>query len=208
MHEPFFSQFSRRFLLTAFAIFFFLPLLGLLALDRYYAYYENLAEQYECFPFEECKFDINGDNISDRIEISSEPKPEERYHERLRIWLRDGNTERVVLNLENVHVDGTFRTHLAILRENGFNKIVIYDTANPNQFFTWNGSELVPSENPSELEKTVRYALGIGDDTGGFHTRLILELGYFAAAGVYYFALAILVAIVLASRKRAKLGLP
>jgi len=160
---------------------------------------DRLAKIYECNPVDNCSFDLNGDGVVDKVKIITEPKEKAPYHSRVKIYVSEHVTPD--LNIENVHVDNTYRTHLAYIEENNLKKIVIYDTVNTDQFFHWNGSTLSPSSTPSYLEKRVRAAMAIGDDTGGFHTRIIFEFGFFYFSIVYYVGLVLSIVIFLFWRR-------
>lgn len=165
---------------------------------RNYAALDELAKTYECYPVTACSFDLNSDGFQDRIEISLEPTNDAPYYSRLKVYV---GGDSPALNIENVHVDNTFRTHLAYLEEDGIKKIVIYDTANSQQFFFWNGAELLAAAEPSELERRVRSAMALGDDTGGFHQRIVFELGFAAACLAHYCVILVVVAAYLFRRR-------
>lgn len=158
------------------------------SVKRDYERLDRLADSHECYPFETCTFDLNGDGTLDHVEISSEPTELDRYHSRLKVFVSPSQPDPA-LNVEYVHVDGTFRTHLAYLEEAGVKKIVLYDTLNPQQFFSWNGSELVSSTSPTYLETQIRDAMALRDDTGGFNTRIGFDLVIGSLCIAYYLLL-------------------
>ena len=185
---------KRRNFAIIVVVFSLVPVLIWVAVNRNYARLDHLARTYECYPVETCLFDLNSDGVVDRIETSAEPTKDDPYQYRLKIYLSN-TVSQPALNLEKVHVDNTFRTHLAYLEENGIKKIVVYDTVNPDQFFYWDGSKLLPATRPSELEQRIRAAMALGDDTGGFNERIFFELGFTALCFAYYFVLILVVAI-------------
>lgn len=190
-------------------LMFLLPIMiGGVVYEVWFGKNGRLTKKYECYPLHQCQFDINNDGIADRIESVNEPRPEEKYHLRLKIHVLERGTEREILNIENVNIDNTFRTHLAVLEENGTNKIVIYDTKNTEQFFHWNGTALIPTEDPSNLEQRIRTAMSMNDDTGGHHTRIFVELAFFLFCGLYYFLLVTTLLVLRSYRKNTSINLP
>ena len=185
---------NLRNLVILVVVFSLVPVIIWVVVTRNYASLDRLAAKYECYPVDKCSFDLNSDGTVDRIEISIEPTHDDPYYSRLKIYVSNALTQPD-LNIEKVHVDNTFRTHLAYLEENGIKKIVVYDTVNPVQFFYWDGSKLLPALQPSELERRVREAMALGDDTGGFNTRIVFQSGFAAFCFVYYFVLIATIAI-------------
>ena len=163
-----------------------LPAIVGFSIFSYLYLYDQIAQQYDCYPLEECKYDFDGDGILDRIDLVNEPKPDERIHVRLKLFVDRENAEKEVLNLKYVPIDNSFRTHLAFLEESGLRKIVIYDTENEHQFFVWNGNGFQTSSNPSQMERKIRKAMWFRDDTGGHHKQLLVKVGYSGFAVIYY----------------------
>lgn len=193
----------RNLVILAVVSSFWVPVVIWVVLTWNYASLDRLSRKYECDPVDKCSFDLNSDGAFDRIEISIEPTHDDPYYARLKLYVSEGIAQPD-LNIEKVHVDGTFRTHLAYLEENGIKKIVVYDTVNPVQFFYWDGSKLSPSSQPSELERRVREAMTLGDDTGGFNQRIFFELSLAAFCFAYYFVLILVITIYLFWRRSTR----
>ena len=179
-----------------------LPALIGLSILSYFYYYVQIAEQYDCYPLENCQFDFDGDGTVDRINLVDESIPNKRIHVRLKLFVKLEGSEREALNLEYVGVDNSYRTHLAFLEEGSQRKVVIYDTKNEHQFFIWNGNEFQPSNNPSEKEKSIRKAMWFRDDTGGHHGQVLVVVAYAGIAVLYYVLLFSIIIYLIFSRRR------
>lgn len=171
------------------AFVLFVPLLIGLFIFGYYAAFRQIASRYDCDPLRHrCEFDIDGDGRVDRLEVITKPRPESEYHTRLKVYLDGSEVASHLLDIEYILIDNSFRTHVAFLIEDGERKLIIYDTVNPYQFFVWNGSTLVPSAGPSLTELTIRKAMAMQDDTGGFRSEIIVKVLYFLSLSLFYAA--------------------
>lgn len=171
------------------AITLLLPLLIGFFIFGYYGAFRQIALRYDCDPLRHrCEFDIDGDGRVDRLEVVKEPRPESPYHTRLKVYLDGSEVASQLLDIEYTMIDNSFRTHVAFLIEDGERKLIIYDTVNPYQFFVWNGRTLVPSANPSLTQLTIRKAMALQDDTGGFHSEIIVKVLYFLSVSLFYAA--------------------
>lgn len=124
--------------------------------------------------------DFNGDGKKETLRKTSDHG----------IVVEDGPRE--LLRLPYHHTDGSFRTRIALIAEDGFPpRLLQYDDAEgegARQVFAWNGSALAPAA-ASRLDKEVLRGLEIGEDR--FALR---DFGIFAlTAGLlpYYFVLAL-----------------
>lgn len=164
-----------------------------------YEFYDHLGKQYDCYPFEECNFDVDGDSKTDIIKIVNDSKKEGVYNHRLKLFLQKEVPQKV-LDIKYNATDGTLRTHIAFLVENNKRKIIIYDTINENQFFYWSGKKLEISNNPSFKEKQIRQALAYNDETGGFYRKSFFTKGLayplFIGSLLIYLSLLTLLALV------------
>ncbi|MDI1241203.1 MAG: hypothetical protein PSX80_04705 [bacterium] len=188
----------------ALVLAFLIPVIVGAFLFGYARYYGSIAKTHDCYPVENCRWDVDGDGVIDRLTLTTEPNLTDLRDTRLRIFISSNNHKREVLNIEYVHIDNSLRTHVAFFVEGQARKLVIYDTANENQFFYWDGQRFQPHTNPSTLETTVRKAMALQDDTGGHHTQILVGLAFVATSIVYYL-LILLVTAWLAFSRRAKL---
>jgi hypothetical protein len=187
-------------------ILFVAPFLAVKPIYNYYSYYEEIARKYECYPIEKCSSDFNEDGKADIFSITNEPTGNERYNYRLKIFVDQKGANKEILNIKYDPTDNTFRTHIAILEENGQKKLIIYDTINANQFFVWNGNKLAPSEKITLLEREIQQAMAYEDDTGGFRLRNAIDLTLIPVFGLYYFLLLISIGMYLYFNKKPKLS--
>lgn len=142
------------------------PFVAIRPIQSFYQENHRRVKEYECYPVEECNFDFNGDSKAEVFQVEDRPSGDEYHNFRLVITTNDGMTRKEILNIKYDQTDGTFRTHVAAFEENGRKKLVIYDTINTHQFFFWDGNRLSPSENMSFLERKIRSAMELEDDTG------------------------------------------
>ena len=180
------------------------PLFAVHKFDRYYAGYDEIARKYECYPFANCNADFNQDGIRDWVENVNETKGAEHTF-RLKFFLNDKGHTREVLNIRYENTDGSFRTHVALLEEQGVSKVVIYDTNNQGQYYYWDGQRLSLTESPSMLEMDIRTAMGLRDDTGRGQLRLF-EVLWIPVLGLYYLMLAIMIGCVVHYRRKLNAG--
>jgi hypothetical protein len=159
---------------------------------------DELVALYECEPPDKCVADFNGDGVTDRIVVDA----------------RDfvvTDTSREMLRLPYDHTDNTLRTHFAIVHISGKSRLLIYDGATRQPYlravFAWNGAKLAETQ-PSDLEREIISAMAAHDDTGGWNERAFRPLLREAQLFAYYFALAIIVAVVLFKRYRSRVARP
>ncbi len=188
----------------ALVLAFLIPVIVGACLLGYARYYRSIAKTFDCYPVEGCRWDIDGDGVIDRLNLATEPIQNDLHHTRLKIFISSNDYKQESLNIEYVHIDNSLRTHVAFLVEGHGRKLVIYDTANEDQFFYWDGRQFQPHLNPSTLEETVRTAMALQDDTGGHHTQILVGLAFVATSIVYYLLL-LLVTVWLVFSRRAKL---
>jgi hypothetical protein len=180
------------------------PLFAVYKFYRYYARYDEIARKYECYPFANCNADFNQDGIRDWIETVYEPKNGEHNY-RLKFFLNNKGQTREILNIRYENTDGSFRTHVALLEEQGISKVVIYDTNNQGQYYYWDGQRLSLTERPSPVEMEIRTAMGLRDDTGRAQI-LQFELLGIPVLGLYYLLLAITIGCVVHYRRKLNAG--
>jgi hypothetical protein len=151
---------------------------------------DELVQRYECEPPDKCVADFNGDGVAESL------------------ILGDGEfvvkvTGREVLRMPYDHTDGTFRTHFAITNTGGKSRLLLYDgvTHRPplSAAFGWDGGSLV-NTSPSDIEREILSAMTAHDDSGGWNERAFRPLFRSARLFVFYFALAIILALVLFKR--------
>jgi hypothetical protein len=156
---------------------------------------DELVARYECEPPEKCVADFNGDRIPDRIVVANG-----------NFVVTNGSHEMLTLPYD--HTDNTLRTHFAVTNDQGKSRLLIYDGAAHQPYlraaFAWNGAKLVNTQ-PSDLERDIISAMAAHDDTGGWNERAFRPLLRSAYRGVYYFALAAIVGIVLFKRYRSRI---
>lgn len=196
----------KKYSLTI-VIFSIIPVVICLFVIGYYYHYEKLAEIYDCYPIEKCKFDIDGDSVNDSVKIENDKEKDNFYNYRLKVFLKKESQEIEVLNIKYEPTDNTYRTHFGFFVEDDARKFVIYDTINENQFFYWNGQELIPSQLPSNFEREVRKSFYYNDDTGGFHTKGLVIVGVFILSIIYYVIFATVLAYYFYFKKRQSVNL-
>lgn len=124
--------------------------------------------------------DFNGDGKKETLRKTSDHG----------IVVEDGPRE--LLRLPYHHTDGSFRTRIALIAEDGSPpRLLQYDDAEgegARQVFAWNGSSLAPAA-PGRLDKEVLHGLGIGEDRFALRDFSIFAL----TAGLlpYYLVLAL-----------------
>ncbi|HLA11141.1 MAG TPA: hypothetical protein VJ023_11170 [Pyrinomonadaceae bacterium] len=159
---------------------------------------DELVARYECEPPTKCVGDFDGDGISDRIVVADRD-----------FVVTDGARE--MLRLPYDHSDNTLRTHFAITDPSAKSRLLIYDGASHKPSlraaFAWDGARLAEAQ-PSHLEREIISAMARHDDTGGWNERAFRPLLREAQLFVYYFALAIIVAVVLFKRYRSRIARP
>ncbi len=190
-----------------FLIALIIPIIVFFSIKYHFEYYDSLGKKYDCYPIKDCKFDINGDSITDFVETVDESTRNDKFNYRLKVFLNENNAKKEILNLKYEPTDNTYRTHIAFVIENDKRKIVIYDTLNEHQFFYWNGQFLKHNDSPSPKEKQIRKALGYNDDTGGFRTKIFYPFFIIPMMFVYYFIL-FLVSIIYYYKKLTNNDLP
>lgn len=198
---------QKRDAIAAFCLALLAPLVLFVSVKIYFDTKSALADKYECYPFEACIADFDNDGLPDSIEMQSDQVVDSNLTYRLKFFTNQAAGKTEVLNIQCNKTDGSFRTHVALLSEEGRQKVVIYDTINEEQYFFWNGEKFVPSTNPSLLERDIRYSLGLNDDTGGMHIKILLVVAFIPLSALYYFALFI-TAAVLIYRRRREIKLP
>jgi hypothetical protein len=198
----------KLFALNGLLILVLIPIVIFYLVKNYYDYYDNLGKQYDCYPIEKCQIDIDGDLKSEIIKVIDESTPNNKFNLRLKVFLNREIERTEILDLKYDPTDNTLRTHIAFLVEDETRKFIIYDTKNEYQYFYWNGQQLVPSYNPSELEKEIRKALGYNDDTGGFHTKIFYPFLLIPVLIIYYSLFFILIGVYVYLRKNRNLTLP
>jgi hypothetical protein len=185
-------------LLIVSGVFVFLPLLldyfYYRATDRQDKRDDELVARYECeFPAN-CAADFNGDQINDRIVVVDR-----------NFVVTDGSREMLRLPYDNT--DGTLRTHFAIANDQAKPRLLIYDGASHQPplraSYAWDGTKLAATQ-PSDIEREIISAMAAHDDTGGWHERAFRPLVRSAQLFFYYFTLAIILAVVLFRRYKAR----
>ncbi len=198
----------RKFLLLFFLLFLFIaPLLTIKPVYNYYAYYENIAKKYDCYPIKNCSFDFNGDGKSELFSVVADSTEKEPFNFRLKIFIESDSNKKQILNVKYDPTDNTFRTHVAAFEEAGTKKLTIYDTVNSQQFFVWNGEQFLPSENPSVLEREIWKAMSLEDDTGGFNQKIGVDLILIFWFGIYYLVVVSVIGLVFYLKRKSKLNL-
>jgi len=194
----------RKILIFAIFVLAVGPLLISLSVKRYYESHEQLAGKYECYPFNTCNVDFNSDGVPDSIA----PNGKYTHDLRLKFFLNQENSKTEILDLKYDSTDGTFRTHVAPLVEDGVSKVVIYDTYDQGQYYFWDGEKLALNYKPSALEKQVRTAMSLRDDTGGMPIKIIVTI--FSPLILYFYYLLFVAAIgsVIFYRKYLRPSLP
>lgn len=94
------------------------------------------------------------------------------------------------------HLDGTRRTHVAVIRDSGRARLLIYDGLNlegrpPNGVFAWNGVAFMPVL-ASQADREILNAMAARDDTGGWNFWAGLRVLHLLMLFGYYLPLAIL----------------
>ena len=183
------------------------PFLAIKPIKNYYTYYESIAKKYDCYPIEICTSDFNNDGKADIFLIINEPNEKERYNYRLKVFVEQDNQIKEILNIKYDSTDGTLRTHVAVFEENSQKKLLIYDTINTQQFFFWDGNQLSPTKERTQLETEIWKAMSLEDDTGGFNQKIALDLTLIPLFGLYYFLLLTTIGMYFYFQKKLKLKL-
>jgi len=165
-------MFNKYFIGGIISVVLVVPFFVYISGFYYFKHYDNLGEQFDCFPFSECNFDVDGDSIPEIVKVVNESNATEKYNFRLKIFANNETSRKEILNIKYESIDSSYRTHIAFLKENNVKKVIIYDTLNEHQFYYWDNEKLIPNSNPSKFEKEIRKALGYNDDTGGFHWKI------------------------------------
>ena len=155
---------------------------------------DELFHKYECWFPDKCIADFNGDGVADEFGGTD--------HE---LVMKAGGRE--VFRTDFDYQDGTFRTHFAISNTSGKPRLLVYDGVNHrppmSAAYAWDGTKL-QGVSPSDLDRDILSAMAAHDDTGHWNERAFRPLLRAAQLFVYYFVLAIVLAIVLFKRYRAR----
>lgn len=185
---------KRTLNITFFILLLFAPLFIYLELSGNYKNYDKIAAKYECYPVETCLADFNNDGNQDLI-TRLDNRKYGKYESRFVVYLKTDEGLKEILNLEYVAVDGSFRTHAAINKENEKAHLIIYDTVNPHQYFVWNGEKLIPTL-PTLTDMEIRKAMSLNDDTGGFDDKIFFDFTAVFFSAIYYIIFFIIVTVV------------
>jgi hypothetical protein len=155
---------------------------------------DDLFRKYECWFPDKCVADFNGDGISDEFGGTG--------HE-----LVITADRREIFRTDFDYQDGTFRTHFAVNNTSGKPTFLVYDGLNHHPpmsaAYAWDGAKL-QQVSPSDLDRDILSAMAAHDDTGHWNERAFRPLLRTAQLLVYYFVFAIVLAVVLFKRYRAR----
>jgi hypothetical protein len=198
----------KKILLILFLLLLlYAPFLATKSIKSNYAYYESIAKKYDCYPIEICKSDFNNDGKADIFSVVNDPKEKERYNYRLKVFVEQNNQIKEILNIKYDQTDNTLRTHVAVFEENGQKKLLVYDTINTQQFFFWDGNQLLPTNERTQLESEIWKALSLEDDTGGFNEKILFDSTLIPLFTLYYLLLSTTIGMYFYFQKKLKLKL-
>ena len=147
---------------------------------------DELVRQYECRPSLRCAADFDGDGAEDILDVMSDG---DGAPARLVVLSRG----REILSLPYDHTDNTLRTHVALRREAGKPRLLVYDGVSYRpplkSALSWDGERMVEEFPASGLDREILDAMAAHDDTGGWHERTIFRPFHRIARLVLLYAL-------------------
>jgi hypothetical protein len=156
---------------------------------------DELEAKYECAPPTSCNGDFTRDGVRDEVVVLTSNFT--------RTYLTVVSQGHEILRLPYDHIDGSLRTHTAVVSSGNASRLLIYDGASYSTplraAFDWNGERMV--EVPaSAFENEIINAMAAHDDSGGWNERVFRDLYIKAALTGYYLLLAIVICVVVFRR--------
>jgi hypothetical protein len=190
------------------------PFLATKGIFDYYGHYEALAKKYECYPVETCRADFNGDGKPDIFRVVDEPNDVYQHYYRLEIYIEENGAPKQILKIPFDNIDGTYRTHIAVAEFYGEKTLIIFDTINKEPYYIWDGERLSPLWDGKEMnpraeraiyEQSIRQAMALDDDMGGFNEKIMLKTSINSLLALYYLLLSVAAGIYFYCKQKSKL---
>jgi hypothetical protein len=150
-------------------------------------HYDEIVANYECQDGR-CEADFNGDGVSGRVEpLANSVGSQERS-----IVITEAGRQLALLPYWSI--DGTFRTHVAVRKDEMGARLIVFDGTQGQDkisslVFVWKDGAMVPVT-PHGVDREILSAMAARDDAGSWNQWALYRTVSIPALVAYYFFLA------------------